>query len=166
MTCGFLFPTFIPNWQNINNLYAWSVGFNMPTVAKDWFKKFDGFTSRRNRRNTNEIGDSTRQKFYQFVEKELERLGRSGRDCLLRVICETAEAPIRHNGLIGELAYVLFTPGDDEAVDHEYKLARRAGLYAADCMELYQGCPKGHGLFDTIGVLGYQTAKDFIGNFL
>lgn len=108
--CGFLAPTFIPLWQNINALNNWSVGFNMPLVPRDWFKKFDGFTSKRSKesRQLQEIGDDTRERFYRFLELQLNKFGRNGPDCVLRMICETAEAPIRHNGLIGELVYVTF----------------------------------------------------------
>lgn len=83
----------------------------MPTRAVDWFEKFDGLTSRKMKesRDFAEIGDNTRQRFYDFVEKEFNRWGRNGAECILRTICETAEAPIKHNGLIGELMHVFFT---------------------------------------------------------
>lgn len=111
MVCGILVPTFIPKWQNINVLVNWSVGFNMPTLASDWLSKFSGNTNWavvKRSMDVIENGDDTRQRFYNFIEKEFERFGRKGHECLLRTICEVSEAPIKHNGLIGELMQLVF----------------------------------------------------------
>lgn len=35
--------------------------------------------------------------------------GLKGRECLLRTICETAESPLRHNGLMGDILHIIFT---------------------------------------------------------
>lgn len=112
MVCGILVPTFIPKWQNINLLTNWSVGFSLPTLASDWLSKFSGNTNWavvRRSMDVIENGDDSRQKFYKFIEKEFNRFGRNGHECLLRTICEVAEAPIKHNGLIGELMQLAFT---------------------------------------------------------
>jgi hypothetical protein len=37
------------------------------------------------------------------------RDGINGRDCMLRTICEVADMPLSHNGLVGELLQVFFT---------------------------------------------------------
>lgn len=113
MICGLLAPTFIPLWQNINVLTNWSVGFVMPTVASDWYSKLAGNINFQQARSKElaalEEQDDTRRKFYTFLEHQFESWGRNGHECLLRTICEVAEAPIRHNGLIGELVYTVFT---------------------------------------------------------
>ncbi|XP_063701688.1 uncharacterized protein LOC134831799 [Culicoides brevitarsis] len=169
MVCGILVPTFIPKWQNINMLVNWSVGFNMPTNANEWLQKFSGnanWAVTKRSMDVIEKGDDTRQRFYNFIEKEFARFGSKGHECLLRTICEVAEAPITHNGLIGELMQLVFTPGDDEQVNIEYKLAKKAGYHGADCQELYHECPYGHGFLEKFSVLGYVTSKTFLKAFL
>jgi hypothetical protein len=37
------------------------------------------------------------------------RHGIEGRSCVLRTICEVAETPLHHNGLVGELLHVMLT---------------------------------------------------------
>lgn len=111
LVCGILVPTFIPKWQNINVLVNWSVGFSLPTTAHDWGLKFSGNQNWAVvKRSMDEIeqGDDSRQRFYNFIEKEFGRFGRKGHECLLKTICEVSEAPIKHNGLIGELLQLAF----------------------------------------------------------
>lgn len=54
-------------------------------------------------------GDNTRARFYKFMENHFEKVGSNGHECLLRMICQVAEAPIVHNGIIGELMHTVFT---------------------------------------------------------
>lgn len=35
-------------------------------------------------------------------------------------------------------------------------------MLGADCSELYQRCPLGHGIFDLISVLGDQSSKNLL----
>uniref|UniRef100_A0A336L645 CSON005367 protein n=1 Tax=Culicoides sonorensis TaxID=179676 RepID=A0A336L645_CULSO len=169
MVCGFLCPTFIPKWQNINVLNNWSVGFSLPTLATDWLSKFSGNTNwavvKRSMMDVVENGDNTRDKFYKFIVNEFNRFGSNGYQCLLRTICEVAEAPIRHNGLIGELFHLVFTPGDKEKISEEFKLAKKAGYHGANCQELYHECPYGHGFMEKFSVLGDLTSKYFLNAF-
>lgn len=109
MICGILCPTFIPNWQNINVLTNWSVGFALPTLAHDWFSKLAGNVNWARYKQSREISDSTREMFYKFIEEQFNKYERKGHECLLRTICEVAEAPIKHNGLLGELFHLVFT---------------------------------------------------------
>lgn len=66
---------------------------------------------------------------------------KNGHECLLRTICEVAETPLSHNGLIGELLQVFFTPGDHEIIDDEYRYAMKAGLQHVTCDKLFPDCP-------------------------
>lgn len=112
MVCGLLVPTFIPKWQNINCLTNWSVGFGVPSTVSDWYSKFAGninFQQYRSSKSLTVEGDSSRKRFYEFIVKNFNNWGRNGHECLLRTICEVAEAPIKHNGLIGELFHIVFT---------------------------------------------------------
>lgn len=53
-------------------------------------------------------GDSSRKVAYKLVETVMNKEGKNGRQCLLRTICEVAETPLDHNGLIGELLHIFF----------------------------------------------------------
>ncbi|XP_069696635.1 uncharacterized protein [Periplaneta americana] len=98
---------------------------------------------------------------YQAVQNVMKRYGMEGRSCLLRSICEVAEAPIYYNGLIGELLHVIFTPGYgsnmEERVEWEYHEARRRGEEGADCQMEYPQCPYGDGLLDLVSLMESYT---------
>uniref|UniRef100_A0A182KGP0 Uncharacterized protein n=1 Tax=Anopheles christyi TaxID=43041 RepID=A0A182KGP0_9DIPT len=105
----------------------------------------------KNRANS-EYTDTSRKQFYELVERMLTSWNRNGRSCLLRTICEVAEAPLRHNGMIGELFEVVFTPHETDQLNSEYMVARKYGENGVDCRRLYADCPLGHGLLDAISV--------------
>ncbi|XP_069694243.1 uncharacterized protein [Periplaneta americana] len=94
---------------------------------------------------------------YEALQSVLDRYGVEGRSCLLRTICEVAETPIDHNGLVGELLHVILTPGyganTEERIDWEYHEARRLGERGVDCRRAYPGCPFGYGLLDLISLV-------------
>ena len=137
--------------------------------------------------------DSGRRQLYGLLEKflgrteekeeeeeEEERDGTkapSARACLLRTICEIADRPLTHNGMVGEILDVVFrygriemwvegrtllqcvcvcffffrsSPGDSDDLPEQYKMARRYGANGVDCARLYAECPFGHGLLDTV----------------
>ncbi|XP_050088573.1 uncharacterized protein LOC126572903 [Anopheles aquasalis] len=107
--------------------------------------------------------DTSRRQLYQLLEKLLAGTGgtvststgssRTARNCLLRTICEIADTPLTHNGMVGELMDVVFTPGDTDELAEEYKMARRYGANGVDCSRVYDECPWGHGILDTITAL-------------
>ncbi|XP_052902075.1 uncharacterized protein LOC128309676 [Anopheles moucheti] len=106
----------------------------------------------KNRANS-EYTDTSRKQFYELVERMLTTWNRNGRTCLLRTICEIAETSLRHNGLIGELFEVIFTPHETDELDSAYTMARKYGSNGVDCMRMYAECPLGHGLLDTISAI-------------
>lgn len=63
----------------------------------------------KNRLNEGEYEDRSRAQFYQLLERMFHNFGRNGRECVLRTICEVAESPLKHNGMIGEILDVVFT---------------------------------------------------------
>ncbi|XP_044021367.1 uncharacterized protein LOC122861199, partial [Aphidius gifuensis] len=73
----------------------------------------------------------TRFDIYEILEIALERFG-SGKACLLRAICETAEIPFKKlHGLVGEILHVLLTPSSS----NEYnKLTHNCEYYAAELL--------------------------------
>lgn len=53
---------------------------------------------------------TSRFTLYRAIEMLAESSGYPGRSCLLRSICETAEAPFSYsNGILGELAHLIMT---------------------------------------------------------
>lgn len=83
----------------------------------------------------------------------ISREGKNGRECLLRAICEVAETPVNHNGLVGELLQLFFTPGKHERVSQDYRDARKVGLNRVDCEKMYPDCPFGHGILDSFSLI-------------
>uniref|UniRef100_A0A182IXW2 Uncharacterized protein n=1 Tax=Anopheles atroparvus TaxID=41427 RepID=A0A182IXW2_ANOAO len=108
----------------------------------------------KNRANS-EYTDTSRKQLYALVEKLLNGWNRNGRSCLLRTICEVAETPLSHNGLVGELFELVFTPYETDQLDGEYTMARKYGANGVDCMRMYSACPLGHGLLDMISAIRY-----------
>ncbi|KYN32333.1 hypothetical protein ALC56_13190, partial [Trachymyrmex septentrionalis] len=104
-----------------------------------------------------------RATIYQILESKFERQvrkqiivhydsGYSGRECLLRAICETSEFPLQHNGLIGDIMHVIFTPSTSkhEGLSRDVIEAELVGRNR-NCSKYQPQCPLG--LFDLIGVL-------------
>lgn len=97
--------------------------------------------------------DSSRKIAYEIVEDILKREGKNGRECLLRTICEVAETPVKHNGLVGELLQLFFTPGKHEKLHRDFNDARKAGLNRVNCEKMFPDCPFGHGILDSISLI-------------
>uniref|UniRef100_A0A182JQ01 Uncharacterized protein n=1 Tax=Anopheles christyi TaxID=43041 RepID=A0A182JQ01_9DIPT len=113
----------------------------------------------KNRYSEDAYVETGRRQLYELLEKFLGRTddGRSpgaasARACLLRTICEVADTPLTHNGMVGEILDVVFSPGDTDDLPDEYKIARRYGANGVDCGRMYAECPFGHGILDTFRV--------------
>ena len=90
------------------------------------------------------------------------REGKNGRECLLRTICEVAETPVNHNGLVGELLQLFFTPGKHEKIHEDYNHARKVGLNRVNCEKMYPDCPFGHGLLDSFSLIEEYKFKNWL----
>ncbi|XP_049285289.1 uncharacterized protein LOC125764753 [Anopheles funestus] len=110
----------------------------------------------KNRYSEDTYVDTGRKQLYtlleQFLGKPGDRSGQSerARACLLRTICEVADTPLTHNGMVGEILDIIFTPGDTDDLLDEYKMARKYGANGVNCARLYDACPFGHGILDTV----------------
>ncbi|XP_076173358.1 uncharacterized protein LOC143149673 [Ptiloglossa arizonensis] len=89
---------------------------------------------------------------YQALENKFDNYGYQGHECLLRAICETSEHSLRHNGLIGDILHVIFTPTSSrhEELPQDILQAEAVGRNGG-CSKYQPQCPVG--LFDLIGVL-------------
>ncbi|OXU22223.1 hypothetical protein TSAR_011366 [Trichomalopsis sarcophagae] len=91
---------------------------------------------------------------YALLQSRLQSsAGFPGHECLLRSICEASEYPLEHNGLLGDVFRVVFTPSSSRPEDHLPDGIVEAELKGrnATCQDYHAGCPIG--LFDLIGVL-------------
>ncbi|XP_053691831.1 uncharacterized protein LOC128740319 [Sabethes cyaneus] len=104
-------------------------------------------------RLNDEYVDYSRSQLYQLLEAKIDSWGSDGRECMLRAICEVAEAPLGHNGMIGEILDVIFTPYEAEEIDEVYLQAKQQGNSGAECGQIYRKCPTGHGLLELISVV-------------
>ncbi|XP_062559649.1 uncharacterized protein LOC134224334 [Armigeres subalbatus] len=114
-----------------------------------WPVPEDIFTNRMNKDYT----DDSRAQFYRVLERMVDNMGRKGKDCLLRTICDLAETPLSHNGMIGELIDLVFTPSATDKLEEEYLEARKYGLNGVKCSEAFKTCPYGHSLLDAISTV-------------
>ncbi|XP_052863440.1 uncharacterized protein LOC128270074 [Anopheles cruzii] len=99
---------------------------------------------------------SSRKQLYSALEKVLRvsfGAGDRARECLLRTVCEVADTPLKHNGLVGELLDVIFTPQRTDTLSPKFLKARRYGANGVDCSRLYSRCPWGMALLDRVSAL-------------
>ncbi|XP_050089165.1 uncharacterized protein LOC126573239 [Anopheles aquasalis] len=97
-----------------------------------------------------------RKQLYGVIEKMLRvslGAGPRARQCLLRTVCEVADTPLKHNGLIGELLDVVFTPQPSDKLSSNFLKARRYGSKGLDCSRIYSRCSWGYGLLDRVSRL-------------
>ncbi|XP_026476993.1 uncharacterized protein LOC113382950 [Ctenocephalides felis] len=143
----------------------WSLGFGynmqfqyaLPPNIGGLFNLYNPVTyaiEYRKRRSVKEQRDTSREYFYLFIETLLEMRGMHGKSCLLRMICEEAEAPVGHDGIMGEILHIILTPQENPGPVNknliEYSEARHAGHARADCRNLYPDCPPDRNMLDAI----------------
>ncbi|XP_035781519.1 uncharacterized protein LOC118460883 [Anopheles albimanus] len=105
-----------------------------------------------NRQYTDNSSGSRKQ-LYEVLEKVLRvslGAGPRARQCLLRTVCEVADTPLKHNGLVGELLDVVFTPQPSDELSPKFLKARRYGAKGLDCSRIYSRCAWGYGLLDRV----------------
>ncbi|CRL08702.1 CLUMA_CG021269, isoform A [Clunio marinus] len=149
---GYLGPIDTPLFINCNAIRNFQYQFNVPPNVTTIFTKVPA----RQRSLNGEFifkSDSSRKIAYDIVEQVLTKEGRNGRECILRAICEVAETPVNHNGLIGELVQLFFTPGKHEKIHQDYLDARKAGISHVNCEKIYANCPLGHGILDSFSLI-------------
>ncbi|KAI8117336.1 hypothetical protein FF38_09279 [Lucilia cuprina] len=100
------------------------------------------------RNNKKVLLSSYRWTIYKGFEGLAERMGLSGRDCILKSICEAAETSFHYyNGLVAELLHILLTPSSSADQlsthsDNEYYHAEHLGRSGANCQRVFKSCPR------------------------
>ncbi|XP_075980969.1 uncharacterized protein LOC142979739 [Anticarsia gemmatalis] len=81
---------------------------------------------------------------YGLAEDMLANFGLSGKECLLRAICEIQAHPLTNFGFIGEVMKLFFTPSKSPyaGLMDEYVQAQKAGEAGGECWPYYRLCPK------------------------
>ncbi|KAJ9582771.1 hypothetical protein L9F63_022882 [Diploptera punctata] len=82
--------------------------YYVPTDASYWHTKPE-ITARR------DVSHNRQLEMYLPLESFLEDYGFDGRECLLRIICESAQVPFQHDetGLLEEIAHAVLTPSEE-----------------------------------------------------
>ncbi|KAJ9592949.1 hypothetical protein L9F63_015373 [Diploptera punctata] len=104
-----------------------------------------------------EVSQKNLLEIYLPLELFLQEYGFDGKECLLRIICETAQVPFQHDKmeLLEEIAHAILTPSDDlytedewcgnkqrshAAENIEYLAAECLGRSDGDCISAYPSC--------------------------
>ncbi|KAK8738501.1 hypothetical protein OTU49_003909 [Cherax quadricarinatus] len=87
--------------------------------------------------------DDDRLGIYTVLIDTLSRFGVDGKSCLLRAVCEVAEAPLRDDGLLGEILNIILTAsyGSSSSQMYDYVNAEYYGRVYGDCWSAYPQCP-------------------------
>ncbi|XP_037808481.1 uncharacterized protein LOC119601555 [Lucilia sericata] len=159
--------------KSLSYFYNFQMQYPPPTIPVYWWSLYNTstFAARRNaRKRSTEMllsYDRSRSLIYDFMETILQRFGDFGGECLLKVICEVARAPLiedmnasnegsiqmhitdnDENGILDDngrniyhkLINLIFTPLRSN-VDERYINARIAGETGANCGETFGKCP-------------------------
>ncbi|XP_041984639.1 uncharacterized protein LOC121737138 isoform X2 [Aricia agestis] len=81
---------------------------------------------------------------YGIAEDLLANFGLSGKECLLRAICETHAHPLTNFGFVGEVMKLFFSPSKSPYAEllEEYVEAQKTGESTGECWPYYRLCPK------------------------
>ncbi|XP_076282893.1 uncharacterized protein LOC143210181 isoform X2 [Lasioglossum baleicum] len=120
-------PVDIPNKSVIFSLY-FEANYGLPNSSYYWDEPYLRKRS------------LDRQLAYRVLVNKLESAGYSGEDCLLKMICETANEPLSNNGVLGDVLQILFTPSSSQDEDLPSEIVEAE--YAEDCDNYHRNCPQ------------------------
>ncbi|KAL7048469.1 hypothetical protein ACKWTF_003353 [Chironomus riparius] len=171
LVTSYLGPIDTPLSQQVNCFRNFQYQYGLPS---HWYSNFPVFPNLFKRRSesgrafdgdSNEVQlkpDSSRKIAYEIVEEMLNKEHKNGRECVLHTICQVAETPLSHNGFIGELLQIFFTPGEHEIIDDDYRYAMKAGLHHVDCDKIYPDCPLEHRILDSFSIIENFHLDEFL----
>ncbi|XP_056633933.1 uncharacterized protein LOC130443382 [Diorhabda sublineata] len=89
------------------------------------------------------IVSSARLVLYELLESKIKRYGYSGKLCLQRAICETADYTTEHHGVLGDILHVLLTPSSSQKENglEDYANAETYGRTKGHCEKYKKKCP-------------------------
>ncbi|XP_073977342.1 uncharacterized protein [Rhodnius prolixus] len=133
MFLAFAVPVEIPN-RDIIFSYNFEANYNLPTDIQmyDLTPPSRSFALAFNRTYV-----------YRALEEYLNGLGFPGKQCIQRMVCDVTRSSLHHNGLLGHLIHILFSPSTSlsEGLLQE-ETAEKLGLDEdVDCALEYDACP-------------------------
>ncbi|GAB0091547.1 uncharacterized protein DMENIID0001_064020 [Sergentomyia squamirostris] len=150
---GFNIPLTLTNKRSMGCAWTLQGQFRVPSTIQ-WFPTtLEGINSRKAKRDFLDnpdlyAVDESRKVVYFMLEGIKNWMGKNGRQCLLRTICEVSQSPLTDSsGIFGELIDSIFIPGTSRVDDH-YHDAQSAGESGVDCRKMYRHCPIGDGFLD------------------
>ncbi|CAD0203187.1 unnamed protein product [Chrysodeixis includens] len=136
-------------------ILARSMGRAAVSMMADYVGQY--LDRRRGKRSTNEnmapevekavldrMHGGERAILYGITEDLFANFGLSGKECLLRAICEIQSHPLKNFGFLGEIMKLFFTPSKSPyaSLMDEYVQAQKAGEAGGECWPYYRLCPK------------------------
>ncbi|GLV45050.1 uncharacterized protein CBL_14377 [Carabus blaptoides fortunei] len=88
------------------------------------------------------ISNIDRSLVYQVLESKLNKYGYKGQSCLFRAICESAMSSFVHNGVLGDIMHIIFTPSSSKERNYPstYFDAEANGKHKNNCIQYYKNC--------------------------
>ncbi|KAL5283626.1 hypothetical protein ACFFRR_006094 [Megaselia abdita] len=144
-------------WRTLNCGYNLQCQYAVPVDALyPWDKFDDEHYVTRSLQSIREEFDKTGQArsdearlfVYTGLETYIDRQGKSGRECLLKAICQNAQIDA-HYGIFTEILNTILSPGTDPLFEVYYS-AYRAGKAGVNCEQLFHQCRRGDSFLDHI----------------
>ncbi|CAH0381625.1 unnamed protein product [Bemisia tabaci] len=111
----------------------------------------------------------SRWDIYELIQKVIDGLGYNGRECLLRLICETASTLFVKDNLVSEILHVLLTPSftkDWTPVSLQekefYKAEQLGRTKLKTCFYHFRKCKLS--LLDMFSEVAYESREHFLYN--
>ncbi|KAF7387771.1 hypothetical protein HZH66_010538 [Vespula vulgaris] len=89
---------------------------------------------------------------YDIITKKLENNGYSGKNCLLKTICEIAKYSLKGNGLLGDIVRILFAPSSSQEENLPDDIIKAE--FEENCNRRYEDCEKS--LLDIVSSVVYN----------
>ncbi|KAK6631285.1 hypothetical protein RUM44_005811 [Polyplax serrata] len=115
--------------------------YSLATNASEYTDSYVTFQKRSLQRQS-----ASRYDFYRIFEAATERFTGSGKECMLRSICEASAIPLTASSLLAQILRIFLLPSSTDETpllrsDMDYHNAERLGRARnADCKILYPSC--------------------------
>ncbi|EFN73786.1 hypothetical protein EAG_06428 [Camponotus floridanus] len=121
-------PLDIPD-KSISVAFYFEANYGLPNEWNStYFYEEDYYTKR----------SLSRQLVYKMLINKMERLGYSGLDCLLRMICEATRYSLSENGLLGDILQIILTPSTSRSENLPNEIIEAE--YGQQCDQRYKKC--------------------------
>ncbi|XP_046830641.1 uncharacterized protein LOC124429422 [Vespa crabro] len=123
-------PIDIPDKSILFSFY-FEANYGLPS---DWNSSYYTEVEHFKRRGLN------RRLIYDVIIKKLESSGYSGKNCLLKTICEIGKYSLKGNGLLGDIVRILFAPSSSQEENLPDEIIKAE--FEENCNRRYKDCEK------------------------